>query len=261
MLDTLYDDLDPRFWGTPPPPTPRERARLSQLVFLDGRLVDAWSEDVRDTRYAALARELDEERRPRVQLPPPRHEQVLGWLDDLTGGRDALHALTAVAPETPPLRDLLDPVADEPWLVVDELLGDLMETHLAADLAGPLRQCLCLLHAADRHLVDRSTPARVAGGVVWVVGKANGELGPSGPVRQKDVARALGVSALDGQSVLGRVRRLTWTTGRPWQVPDLLPTGRSELLGPRVRSDLVRLRDDALAERASEPGLLRPPEA
>ena len=72
MHDTLYDDLDPRVWGAPPPPTLRERGRLSQLVFLDGRLVDAWSEDVRDSRYAALARELDEERRPRVQVPPPR---------------------------------------------------------------------------------------------------------------------------------------------------------------------------------------------
>ena len=258
MHDTLYDDLDPRVWGAPPPPTLRERGRLSQLVFLDGRLVDAWSEDVRDSRYAALARELDEERRPRVQVPPPRHEQVLGWLDDLTGGRDALHALTAVAPPAPPLREVLDPVADEPWLVVDELLVDLTETHLAADLVGPLRQCLCLLHDADRHLADRSTPARVAGGVVWVVGKANGELGPSGPVRQKDLALALGLSALDGQSVLGRVRRLTWATSRPWCVPDLLATGRPELLGPQIRSDLVRLRDDALAEQASS---LRPPAA
>src|SRR3546814_4205560 len=48
----------------------------------------------------------------------------------------------------PRLRDHLDPVADEAWLVADELLTALREALFAPDLAAPLRECLLL--ARDR---------------------------------------------------------------------------------------------------------------
>lgn len=265
----MYDEFDhafgQRLWGGH-----RERlhegGRLSHLVFVDGRLVDAWSEDVRGTTYDEIAHRHDEERVPPVvespPEPPPRHQQVLEWLDGLVGGRAALTALSAEAPPAPALRDVLDPVADEAWLVVDELLGDLTDSLLHHGLAAPLRHCLLLLREHGADLAERSGPARTTGGIVWVVGKANGELGPAGPVLQKEITARLGLPhqlGSFGQAVSGRVRRLGVARSAPrglvWrrgpQLPDLLPTGRPELLSTRVRADLVRMRDEALREAVS----------
>jgi hypothetical protein len=240
-------------WGGPAPST--ESSRLSHLVFLDGRLVDAWTESPLDTPWASLARELDEERRPRVVPSPPprpRHEQVLDWLDGLVGGRDALVGLVP-DDEVPLLRDVLDPVADEPWLVVDELVGDVREELLSPDLEAPLRRCLLLLRDRAPWLPERSAPDRIAAGIVWVVGKANAAIGPTGPVKQVDIAAHLGVSSLGSHSgaVSGHVRRLGWTSHLPYPraYPDLYATGRPELLTASVVDDLVLMRDEALADQ------------
>ena len=97
MFDHRYhDDL---LWHPP-----RERlddgGRLSHLVFVDGRLVDAWSERVEDSAYADVARRHDEDARPQVvQSPPPlpRHVQALHWLDCVAGSREELLAMTGIA--------------------------------------------------------------------------------------------------------------------------------------------------------------------
>ncbi|MDR7254747.1 hypothetical protein J2X46_003745 [Nocardioides sp. BE266] len=243
-------------FGSPSPPSLLTgEGRVSHLVFLDGRLVDAWTESHHDSRYEALARELDAERRPRVvhsPPPPPRHEQVLAWLGGIVGGRDALLAL-APDPTRPLLREVLDPVADEPWLVVDELLGDVCEELLSPDLEAPLRRCLLLLREKAPWLPERTAPDRIAAGIVWVVGKANAAIGPAGPVTQVSIASHLGVSSLGSNSgaVSGHVRRLGWTSPRPWWAPspDLYATGRPELLSTTLVEDLVLMRDEALAEQ------------
>lgn len=93
----MYDHhYDPFLWREP-----RERlhegGRLSHLVFVDGRLVDAWSERVEDSTYADVARRHDEDLRPpAVQAPPPlpHHEQALRWLDCVAGSREELLAMT-----------------------------------------------------------------------------------------------------------------------------------------------------------------------
>jgi hypothetical protein len=231
--------------------------RLSHLVFVDGRLVDAWSEDVRHTRWARHADRFDEERRPHVVLSPPpapRHQQVLEWLDSLVGGREAVLALGTAASHVPMLRGVVDPVADEPWLIVDELLGDLCSTLLSPDLEAPMRRGLLLLRERCRSLPERSTPDRIAAGIVWVVGKANAAIGPDGPVTQLSIAAQLGVTSLNacGNSVLGHVRRVGWPQPRPWgsDCPPLLATGRPELLSAHTVADLVELRDQALDDQA-----------
>lgn len=257
----MYDDL----WRTPtddelalfgrPPSLLDGEGRVSHLVFLDGRLVDAWVESHHDTRWASLARELDAERRPRVvhsPPPPPRHEQVLAWLDGIVGGRDAV--LTLVPdPRVPLLRDVLDPVSDEPWLVVDELLGDVCESLLPPDLEAPLRRCLLLLRDKAPWLPERTAPDRIAAGIVWLVGKANAAIGSPAPVTQTAVAAHLGVSSLTahGHTVTAHVRRLGWTSHPPYprEHPDLYATGRAELLSASVVDDLVRMRDEALADQ------------
>ena len=257
MVDhRYYDDL---LWREPRDRL-RDGGRLSHLVFVDGRLVDAWSERVEDSAYDDVARRHDEERRPQVvQDPPapPRHVQALAWLDEVTGSREALLAMTASPVALPRLGDHLDPVADEAWLVTDELLTDLREALLPADLAPPLRECLLLVRDRVPELAERITSPRVAAGVAWVVGKANAAIGPEGPVTQVRIADHLGTTSLNacGTQVLGHVRRLGWTSARPWALgaPALTAVGRVELLSASVRRDLVELRDRSLAEEAKLP--------
>ena len=255
MLDHRY--YDDTLWREP-----RERlqdgGRLSHLVFVDGRLVDAWSERVETSTYDDVARAHDEERRPPqvVQSPPPlpRHVQALAWLEAVAGSRDELLAMTSSPVALPRLGDHLDPVADEPWLVADELLTDLRETLLPSDLAAPLRECLLLVRGRLPELAERMTPARLAAGIAWVVGKANAAIGPEGPITQVRIADHLGTTSLStaGSQVLGHVRRIGWSSRRPWgcEAPALLPVGRVELLSSGVRRDLVDLRDRCLAEEA-----------
>lgn len=253
-----YDDM---LWREP-----RQRlldgGRLSHLVFVDGRLVDAWSERVEDSTYADVARLHDEDRRPQVvQSPPPlpQHVQALRWLDCVAGSREELLAMTGSPVALPRLRDHLDPVVDEPWLVTDELLGDLREAWLPSDLAAPLRECLLLVRDRLPELAERMTPARLAAGIAWVVGKANAAIGPKGPVTQVRIADHLGTSSLNsaGNQVLGHVRRLGWESGRPWAcgAPALMVVGRVELLSATVRRDLVELRDRSLADEGITPAL------
>ncbi len=256
MYDHRYhDDL---LWHDP-----RDRlldgGRLSHLVFVDGRLVDAWSERVEDTSYADVARRHDEDRRPQVvQSPPPLplHVQALAWLDSVAGDREELLAMTGSPVALPRLGDHLDPVVDEPWLVADELLSDLRESLLPADLAAPLRECLLLVRDRFPELAERMTPARLAAGVAWVVGKANAAIGPEGPLTQVRIADHLGTTTLNacGNQVLGHVRRLGWASPRPWAcgAPALLAVGRVELLSATVRRDLVELRDRSLADARTD---------
>ena len=86
---------------------------------------------------------------------------------------------------------------DEPWLVADELLTDLRESLLSADLAAPLRACLLLVRDRLPELAERMTPDRLAAGIVWVVGKANAAIGPEGPVTQVRIADHLGTTSLN----------------------------------------------------------------
>ena len=252
----MYDHhhRDQLLWHTPHDRIATD-GRLRHLVFVDGRLVDAWTEEVEMSAYADVARQHDEERRPQVvQAPPepPRHVQALHWLDCVAGSREELLAMTASPVALPRLGDHLDPVADEPWLVADELLTDLREALLPSELAAPLRECLLLVRERYPELAERMTPDRLAAGVAWVVGKANAAIGPEGPVTQVRIADHLGTTSLNacGTQVLGHVRRLGWTSARPWALgaPALTAVGRVELLSASVRRDLVELRDRSLAE-------------
>ena len=257
MYDDDWSKYDLPSWFDRP--LLRNNGRLTQLVFLDGRLVDSWTSDVEGTRYHELAREYDAEKRPPAPPAPPRHQQVLEWLDSLVGGRSALLAMEVDPGPVPDLREVLDPAGDEQWLVVGELLDDLCESLLPSGLVGPLRHGLLLAREEDSALAATRGVARVAAGLAWLVGKANGALGAGGAVRHKDVAERLGLTGAlntDGQFLRSRVARPTWSvseTHAPWRwqqfTGQLLPVGRAELLEVRVREEVTRMRDDALAEQ------------
>jgi hypothetical protein len=102
MIDDLYSRYDHLYEAPYDPSYDDQPEHLAHLVFLDGRLLDAWTEPVRGTRWEAAADRIDRERRPPTVSPPPppAHERGLEWLADIGGGLDALDSL-----DTAPLAD------------------------------------------------------------------------------------------------------------------------------------------------------------
>lgn len=255
----MYDDeplFHPRFdhalRGLPGAYGERGADRLRHLVFLDGRLVDAWTEPAEGSHYLRFA-----EPPPVAMLPPaPPHEQVLGWLDAVVGGRSALLDLDDVPLEAAE-RDGDDPsAADDPARDgIDDLL-ERVSLEVFADgevhLAG--RHVLARICQHEPSLLRRRSVPQVAAGIVWVVGRANGLFGPPPGVRHKEVQRVLWVkqplSAL-GEPVLRVLRPFGPPPERPAPLhpplPALLPTGDPRVLVSQTRGRLVLLRDRALA--------------
>jgi len=236
-----------------------DRDRVVHLVHLDGLLVDAWSEPVEGTRYADIARRIDRERRP-ISVPeapkPPLHLQLTSWLQGLVGGAHALAELNS-APLVP-----LDPIDLEPLpLGIRHRLEGVLTLlrgvpQLDPELRTALGNAVRLVHEADPAMLGGFTSAgQAAAGLMWAVGKANAQLSPEGPARQKDLAAALGVP----MSLSGPGRRVaTVLVGAPGLLgsrphglgcPDLVSLGTTALLTSSTRRMLVRLRDQAIRAR------------
>ncbi len=96
--------------------------------------------------------------------------------------------------------------------------------------------------------LGRGRAPAVAGGLAWVVGKANGLF--DGDLRQVDVQRALGL----GSPLRGMGLRLAPVVGRgspvvaprPLEAPDLTGFGEPALLTPATRREVATWRDRAL---------------
>ncbi|MFB9315762.1 hypothetical protein [Nocardioides plantarum] len=230
--------------------------RLTHLVLVDGRLVDLWHEPVEDTRWSHHAERFDRERRPAPPPEPPHHEQVLTWLAAVCGGRTALDALDAE-----PLTGIVAlPVADDATArdhlaEAAALLDRAAATYFDPETAVALRRALAAFWEADPHVRLKSA-ARVAGGVCWAVGRANGLLGPHGRVTQGDLSRHLGLGSSGisspGQTVRRSLEVYAGHAPRPWPWPwpgsfDVELRGRPDLLLASTRRRLVTLRDQARA--------------
>ena len=259
----LYSARHDHRWGEGPDDEQPERLRL--VAYVDGRLVSTWTERVEESPWAGVARRFDLERRPQVLPPPPppvpTYERVLAWLDDVCGDRAAVLAL---GPD--PLEDDRDlPEADTPQArarltAVAELLDAVAAGCFDPEMSVAFRVCLLQVWEREPDVVlEGATAALVAGGIAWVVTKANGLLGaqgritvtrlkeslalhPSPATYGKVVQRALvGYRDFDSE----RARRIA-------EMPDLLLLGRPELLVCSTRRILCRARDRALeAQRAS----------
>lgn len=224
--------------------------RLRHLVFLDGLLVDSFCEPVHGSAYACLALEADATGRREATPPlPPEHERVLAWLDLLVGGRRALLDL-----DVAPLEDAPSAVAaDHPAF---DAAADLLE-RVPRDVFGDDEVAAAAQHVLDRlwaaepeQITTRRTVPQVAGGILWVVGRANGLFGPAPAVRQKDVQRALWLSqslSTPGRVVERCLRRLDLEPcARPWGMPALESIGDPGVLTSATRRDVVAWRDRAL---------------
>lgn len=228
--------------------------RLRHVIYVDGRLVDSWVDSAMGSRWEEIAREHDRERRP-VQPPAPpepTHVRLLRWLDGMVGGRATLLALDDApdpAPEPPILRDA----------EVTERFHDAGEhlARVAADLyddevARVLESALATV-CTEAPALATSHPANVlAGGIMWVVGSANGLFRHG--VAQRDVQRRLWMT----QQISTMGRRLVATLSgpdvhgepRPARAPDLRGFANARLLTPSTRRELIGWRDLALEAEA-----------
>lgn len=235
----------------------RQHNRLTHLVLLDGRLIETWSEPVEDTRWQHVAAQFDRDtQRPVAPPVPPRlpHESALAWLDSLVGGRIALEAMTDLPLPAPPLLRVADlPLAARHRLEgVTRALGVLTELF-DAETGRALTTVLAALWEEDRDVVlNAKSSAQVAGGICWLVGKANDQFGKD-KVAQQTVQKQLGLKtsiSSFGSTVHRALRGLQPTyVERPWSQRDLLATGRASFLTSVTRRRLIRLREQAVAAR------------
>ena len=229
--------------------------RLTHLVLLDGRLIETWSEPVEDTRWQHVAELFDrDQERPAAPPPRPPHESALDWLDSLVGGRVALEALTDDPLPVPPLLRVDDlPLAGRHRVEAVSRALDVLTDFFDAETGRALKAVLAMLWEEDRDVVlSAKSAAQVAGGICWLVGKANDQFGKD-KVTQQTVQKKLGVTTTIssfGSTVHVALRGLQPTyVERPWSQRDLLATGRAGFLTSTTRRRLIRLRDQAVAAR------------
>lgn len=267
-----YDELDgcydsPYGHGDRGPWSPDELQRLTHLVLVDGRLVDAWSEPVEGTRWQRHANRFDRERRPEIihteppKAPKPAYEEVLEWLALVVGGRDILKNLSdePLTPEGAELRTSeLDIRSRHRLESAAEQLERAADLFLDQEMGVALRRVLLTAWELEPEVIIRAkSVAHTVAGVCWAAGKANGAFGPQGPLTQSGLRQALGLPCQ--LSTAGTPLRralqgfMTVPMRCPTEAPDLLPLGRVALLTSSTRRMLARLRDRAVeAKRIHE---------
>ncbi|GHJ58497.1 hypothetical protein NOK12_10160 [Nocardioides sp. OK12] len=236
--------------------------RLTELVFLDGRLVCHRTGPVAGTEWARLAADRDRERQlPPPPPPTPLWQDVLDWLGDRVGGERALAALhDEPLGEAPDLPDECGSRAERQRVeAVAELLDSVAGRFFDAEVATALRTALLTLWRLEPEAVARAaTAASCAGGISWAVAKANGLLAPTGGVRvgalkdHLDLRSSPSAYAAPVRAGLLGFRHLASRHHRPLGVPDLLDLGHADLLTGATRARLLHLRDRARAARDAD---------
>lgn len=228
---------------------PSSEDRLRHVVYLDGRLIDTWTEPVEGSAYRAWAEELDRSARPQVHEPPPPppppHEVVLDWLDGVVGGRAALLALHDRPLEPGEAPDDASEVYADMVALLDRVGRNLFDDEFR------LASCAALasLWRLDPEELN-GTPAEMAGGVCWMVGRANGCVGAGTVVTQQVLKRELWLKAgLTPRATRFKERLrdlLPDPSRRPASCPNLLELGSPSFLTSATRRELIQLRDRAV---------------
>lgn len=261
---------DPWVDGVPPS---REAGRaggglgtVTEVVLIDGHVVDSVSRPVSGSGYECAALELAHQRE---SAPPPRvervlvreepQEQMLHWLERVVGSADALDALDDdPLPLGEPLElDHLPLGSRDLAAAVDEHL-DLLEPApiLAGQLLTAYRRLLATAaHEGMLHLWREVPPAKVTATIVHTVVKANALTGTHAPFSYGTFVRGLG----EGTAPSVRSRNLAllvggsqWPHGRsPSEAPGVYVLGDPGLLVSRFRNELITYRDLARTARAA----------
>ncbi|MEO7070314.1 MAG: hypothetical protein ABI131_07460 [Nostocoides sp.] len=245
-----------------------ELGMLTEVIFVEGQLVDTRRRPVQGSGYEYVARELVSARRPPptvtyVQTPaPPHHEPMLRWLDRVVGGRDALLALD----DTPLPPSDLDPVpfrsVDLPRLVdidghIGRALDRLVAGSLAIELQTATRRLMVGLLTADHRYLERSDrDDLIAGGLLMAVVRASHLVGADRPLLGRTVTEALGLTSPPTARTSSIVTvvggKAWWYDERPHRAPDVPVLGDPGLLVSSFRRELITARDLALAERDAQ---------
>lgn len=186
--------------------------------------------------------------------PLPAHWEriTIAWLEGLVGGRAALVALTDTSPPAAPPPTVGDPDEGAAYDAVATQVDRLAELFCDDEVAAVLDWSLSALWSRRPSAFSLPTRGRaptVAGGLAWVVGKANGLF--DGDLRQVDVQRVLGPGSrplramgLRLAPVVGRCSPIV--VPRPMDASDLTGFGEPALLTPTTRREVVSWRDRAL---------------
>lgn len=209
--------------------------------------------DLDEPDWSRYGEEPDDERRRVCQHPtPPRpaHEQALDWLCGLVGGPDALDALTDATTADPEPPTFGGPEDVAAYDAVAGHLDRVGRLFFDEDANRVLAHALGSLWSRDPGTVRGPAPAQqTAGGLVWVVGRANGLFG--GGLTQTAVQRELwleGSLATAGQPVARVLRGIDLYGGtRPRDAPDLRGFANAALLTTATRRTVIRWRDQARA--------------
>ena len=249
-------------WSSQYPRDADDLGMLTEVVFVEGHLVDTRRRPVRGSGYEDVA-ELMAARRPPprvsyVQVPaPPHHEPMLAWLDRVVGGRRALLDLD----DLPLPAEDLDPAAfrsgDLPRLVeIDARIGRAMARLLSGtmtvELRTAVRRLMGRLLSADRRYLARSErDDLIAAGLFLAAARANHLVGADRPILSRSVTEAFDLASSPtsrASSIIGVVGgRAWWYDSKPHGAPDVAVLGHSGLLVSSFRRELLAARDLALA--------------
>lgn len=168
----------------------------------------------------------------------------------VVGGRTALLALTDEADESFARPTLGDPESEAAYAAVREALDRVAGAFLDAEARGALDRSLALLWQTAPHAVTGARSAStVAGGLLWIVGKANGLF--DGGFTMQLVRRELWLKQalnVPGQALARHLRGIDFHgEPRPRGCPDLASFACPELLTVETRRQLIQWRDLALA--------------
>lgn len=255
-------------WGVAEGDPDDDSVMLTEVVFVEGQLIDTRRRPARGTPYEAIASELREARRPAPRVtyvqtpPPPHHEPMLAWLDRVVGGRDALLHLDVVPLPAEELDLAAFRTGDRARLTdldrrISATVDRLVSGPLATELRTAIRRLMVRLLTADRFYLARSErDDLIAGGLFLAVGRANDLVGPGRLILGRSVTEAFELRSPPtgrASSIVGVLGgRAWWYDARPRGAPDVPVLGDPGLLVHSFRRELVTARDVALAEAAAD---------
>ncbi|MGO1165332.1 MAG: hypothetical protein ACTMHL_01815 [Janibacter sp.] len=257
-------ETDPWEDGVLPPSS--DLGSLTEIVLIDGQVVDSRSRPVSGSGYECAALELGHGREPapprveRVVVREEPQEAMVHWLQRVVGGQAPLAGLDdRPLPLSEPLAvDHLSAGSRELARIIDEHLELVGTPAIVGEelLTAYRRLVVAAAGAGVLHLWREVPPERVTAAIIHCVVKANALTGAGAPFRVADFTRGLGVPNAPtsrSRSLALAVGGSQWPHGRsPVEAPEVYVLGDVGLLVSRFRNELITYRDLAWAAEAAQ---------